>query len=97
MNPNFAGYQVVTADIALNTAGSAAVIYGINIISDGTAGVVNLRGGSVVGSAIVMTLTGTANKGIYLDFGQGVVFPSGCFVDISANVTPSCTVVYEKI
>ena len=97
MYSSFAGYQVVTADLALNTAGSAVVVYGINIISDGTAGVVNLRGGAVVGASIVMTLTGTINKGIYIDLGTGVVFPDGCFVDISANVTPSCTLVYEKI
>jgi hypothetical protein len=97
MNAYFAGYQVVTADIAVNTAGSAVVVYGVNIISDGTAGVVNLRGGDAVGDSIVMALTGTINKGIYIDFGAGVVFPDGCFVDISANVTPSCTLVYEKI
>ena len=91
------GYQVVTEDAALDTAGQAVAVYGINIISDGTAGVVSLRGGDVVGDSIVMTLTGTASTGVYIDLGAGVTFPSGCFVDISANVTPSCTLVYERV
>ena len=91
------GYQVVTEDGILDASGKAVAVYGINIVSDGTAGVVILRNGAVVGATAVLTVTGTASKGVYIDFGGGLVFPDGCFVDIDAHVTPSCTVVYERV
>ena len=92
------GYQVVTADIAITTAGTPVAVYGVNITSDGTAGSVILRNGKTVAGTVILTFLGTANKTVTVDFGGvGVVFPDGCFVDISANVTPSCTVIYERV
>jgi hypothetical protein len=91
------GYQVVTADIAVNTAGDPVVIYGVTIVSTGTAGVVLLRNGDTVAGTVILTLNGTVSTDKTIDFGGvGIVFPDGCFVDIDANVT-SCTVVYEKV
>lgn len=97
MNQNGHGSQVVSSDAVLNSSGAAVVVYGVNIICDGTAGVVVLRNGTTSGAALTISLTGTASAGTYVDFGGGVVFPSGCFVDIDTHVTPSCTVVYEKL
>ena len=97
MNQNGHGYQVVSSDIALGTSGSPVVVYGVNMISDTTAGVVVLRNGTTTGGTLIVSVTGTISTGTYHDFGGGIVFPAGCFVDITANVTPSCTVVYEKI
>lgn len=95
---NGKGYQIVTEDAVVNTSGKAVVIYGVSIISDGTAGVVILRNGTSTAGTAVFTLTGTANKAENFDFGGvGVTFPDGCFVDINAHVTPSCTVWYEVI
>lgn len=91
------GYQVISQDGVLAASGSDVVVYGINIISDSTAGVVNLRSGTAVSGTIVLTVTGTASKGVYIDFGSGIVFPGGCFVDIDSHVTPSCTVIYELV
>lgn len=91
------GYDIIVEDGVLDTSGQAVAVYGINIISDGTAGDVNLRSGTAVTGDIIMTLTGTASTGVYIDLGAGVVFPTGCYVDIDAHVTPSCTLVYERI
>ncbi len=91
------GYQVVSSDIALGTSGHTTTVYGINIVSDGTAGVVVLRNGTTTGGTAILTLSGTASTGVYIDFGTGIVFPAGCFVDIDAHVTPSCTVVFENV
>lgn len=91
------GYQVVSGDSVVGASGTPIAVYGINIISDGTAGVVILRNGTAVGDTAIITLTGTASKGVYIDFGGGIVFPSGCYCDIDTHVTPSCTVVYQTI
>lgn len=97
MNQSAHGYKVIAADGVLGTSGAASIVYGVNIISDGTAGVVILRNGTTVSGTAVLTLTGTASKGVYFDFAAGVVFPDGCFVDIDVHVTPSCTIIYEQI
>jgi len=92
------GYQVVASDIAITTAGTPVAVYGVNITSDGTAGAVLLRNGSTVSGTLIMTLLGTASKTVHVNFGGvGVVFPDGCFVDVDAHVTPSCTVIYERV
>jgi len=92
------GYQVIVGDAAILSAGTPISLFGVNITSDGTAGVVILRNGSTVSGTAVLTLLGEANKTVHRDFsGTGVVFPNGCFVDIDAHVTPSCTVIFEKV
>lgn len=90
------GYKVITEDGVLHSAGVPATVYGINITSDATAGVVTLRNGSVVGAAAVLVITGTASTSTYHDLGEGVTFPSGCFVDVDANAL-SVTVVYDVV
>jgi hypothetical protein len=88
-------YQLVTADAQLGS-GTVAV-YGMHIISGASAGIVTLRNGTSTGGTQIMRETGTADTGYSVNFGgEGVVFPSGCFVDINADVT-SVAVWYEKI
>lgn len=97
MNQYGHGSQVVSSDIVLGTSGTPVAVYGVNIISDGTAGVVILRDGTAGSGDVRISLTGTASKGVYIDIPGGIVFPTGCYVDIDAHVTPSCTVVFEQL
>jgi hypothetical protein len=97
MNNYGHGYKVITEDGVVGTSGKPHVVYGVNIISDGTAGVVNLRNGAAVGADIVIALTGTANKGVWFNFEDGLMFPAGCYCDVDAHVTPQCTIVCEQM
>lgn len=92
-----AGTQVITADGVVATASQAVRIFSIHIISGGGgAAVVSLRSGAVVGGTIWVTETGTVSTGKTFNYGaQGVLFPSGCFVDVDANTT-SVTVTYNN-
>ena len=90
------GFARLTADGVLNTSGKPVAIHSIHIVSGGTAGVVILRHGTAVTDTATIQETGTANTGKTVDFGANIVFPSGCFVDIDANVT-YVTIVYETV
>lgn len=83
------GDQLITGDGVLNTSGEPVAIYGVNILSGaGGGGVVNLRSGTAVSGAIVIQEKGTASQGKSFSYGgKGIVFPSGCYVDVDANVT----------
>lgn len=84
-----AGSQLVTADAAVSSAGTAVRVFAIHILSTGGgAAVVSLRAGSTVGATIWITETGTVSTGKTITYGtQGVLFPNGCFVDVDANTT----------
>lgn len=84
-----AGAQLVIADGAVQSAGLAVRVFGIHIISTGGGGaIVSLRNGSTVGGTIWVTQTGTVSTGATFNFGdKGILFPSGCFVDVDANTT----------
>jgi hypothetical protein len=91
------GFSRIVADGVLSTSGEPVAIYGMNIISGGTAGVVNLRDGTAVSGAINIQEKGTASQGKSINYGgHGIVFPNGCYVDIDANVT-SVTISYERL
>lgn len=81
------GTQLVTADGVLGISAAPKYVYGLHIISGGTAAVVSLRNGTAVTDTIYVTETGTANKGIDFNFGEGYHFPAGCFVDVDVNTT----------
>lgn len=91
-----AGTQILTADGAVSSAGRAVRVFAMHLISGaGGATVVSLRSGSTVGGTVWVTETGTANTGATFNYGtRGVLFPSGCFVDVDTNTT-SVTVTYN--
>jgi len=94
---NGVGYQRAVADAAILSSGRAVVVYGINFVSGGTAGVMILRNGTSTAGTAVITLTGTISSGTTFDFGgNGIVFPSGCFADKDANVS-AFTVFFEAL
>lgn len=94
---NGVGYQRAVADAAVLASGRAVVVYGANMVSGGTAGVLVLRDGTSTAGTAVVTLTGTISSGVSFDFGgNGVVFPNGCFADKDANVS-AFTVFFEAL
>lgn len=94
---NGVGYQVAVADAAVLSSGRAVVVYGVNFVSGGTAGVIILRNGTSTAGTAIVTLTGTISSGTTFDFGgNGIVFPAGCFVDKDANVS-AFTVFFEAV
>lgn len=92
-----AGTQVITADGVVNSTAKAVRIFSIHILSGaGGGGVVSLRSGSTVSGTIWVTESGTASTGKTFSYGtQGILFPSGCFVDVDANTT-SVTLTYNN-
>lgn len=84
-----AGTQLVTADGVVGAASVAVRIFAIHILSGGGgAAVVSLKSGALVGGTAWITETGTVSTGKTFSYGtQGVLFPSGCFVDVDANTT----------
>lgn len=83
-----AGSQLVTADAAVGASGQAVRVFMIHIISAGTGAVVSLKSGTSTAGTARVTETGTASTGVTFVYGtQGLLFPSGCFVDVDANTT----------
>ena len=83
------GTQVIVSgtDAAIGTSGKPTRIFAINILSDGTAGVVQLRNGTSASATLVVTEHGVISQGKTIPYGTtGFFFPAGCFLDVSANV-----------
>ena len=93
-----AGSQLVgTSDAAVQASGTAVRVFTIHVISGGSAAVVSLRNGTAATATAFVTETGTASTGKTINFGdQGMVFPSGCFVDVDGNTT-SVLVTYNTV
>ena len=88
-----AGTQAIVSgtDAAIGISGSPCRVFMINVLSDGTAGVAILRNGTSTGGTAYVTVTGTISIGTVFSFGtQGVLFPAGCFLDVTANVVGGC-------
>lgn len=83
-----AGSQLISANAAVATAGTAVRVFSIHIISGGTAAVVSLRNGATVSGTIWVTQTGTVSTGATFNYGdKGILFPSGCFVNVDVNTS----------
>ena len=73
--------NVATTDTTL-ASGNPVRVFNLTVLSDGTAGVCTLKNGSTVW----VNPTFTINKSVTLDFGyEGILFPSGCVVDVDAH------------
>lgn len=76
-----------TADSVIGTSGKPIRIYNIAWLSGTTAGYVNLYNGTGTSGNLYYKLDGTASKTKVENFTNGLWFPSGCFLDVDANVT----------
>lgn len=83
-----AGDQLVlTVSGVLGTSGKPIRVYNINLISTGTASVIQLKSGTASGGTIWIQETGTISTGKTFDYGvHGHYFPSGCFVTVDGNI-----------
>lgn len=89
-------FQRLTADGAVLSSGRAVAVYGLCIIGTGDTTVL-LRNGTSASDAIAIAATGLAGVSRMVNFSDvGVVFPSGCYVDVDANIE-AVTVLYEAI
>lgn len=90
------GSTRVTADGIIGTSGKPIRVFSVHLISGGTAGIVNLRNGTLVSDTIWAQVTGTASTGITVNFGGGMRFPDGLYYDEDANVTSTIIVYTEE-
>ena len=84
-----------TTDLALGVAGRPTRVFGVELLSGGTASTVILRNGTATGGTNYIQLDGTINKATHWDSATGILFPGGCFVDVDAN-TASCVVSFTQ-
>ena len=94
---DISGSQLVgTSDAAIGVSGNATRVFNIHILSGGTAAIVSLRNGTAASATAYLTETGTISTGKTFDYGtKGMLFPSGCFVDVDTNTT-SVLVAFEQ-
>lgn len=93
------GYKFFSASGLIGDSGKPVAIYGYNIKSGGTAGVLTIFNGtsSVSGAGtFVCDETGTINVSRSFAFGCAIVLPSGGFASFDGGVT-SATVFYRQV
>ena len=81
------GYQIIAADGVVGTSGTPKILYGVNWVSDGTAGVMKVYDGSSTGGTLIWQETGVVNVGVTRNFGgtEGVMCPNGIYLDIDSH------------
>lgn len=92
-----AGYQVFAASGVVNGAGKPITLYAVNIVSDSTAGSVSIYNDSTAALDPVITLNGTASKGVIFKFPAGMTFPIDCYISLDDAHTTSVTAIYTKL
>lgn len=89
------GFQRITGDAQIGSGPVA--IFGINLISGGSASTLALKNGTDTTGTIVIQEKGTASQGVSFSYGgNGIVFPSGCFADADANIS-AATIWYQTL
>ncbi len=81
------GYALVAVDGVVGTSGTPKILYSINWVSDGTAGVIKIYDGTSTAGTLVYQETGVINQGVYRLFGgtEGIVLKNGMYLDIDAH------------
>lgn len=85
-----AGSQAIVSgtDAAVGPSGKPIRVFALNFLSDGTAGVLILRNGTTASDTVFVTENGVVSSGKTVQYGTvGVLFPSGCFLDVDTHVT----------
>lgn len=81
------GYKVFTASGVFGDSGKAQAVYGVQLLSGGTAAVPCLYDGTSSLGTGSMPLQGTISVWTQNYPNAGVTFPSGCFVSFDSNTT----------
>lgn len=93
---NRVGYQVRTTDGVIGTSGTPKDIYGYTFLSGGSAGNIDFHDGTGTTGTQVLDVVGTASQTTTVTFPYGLRFPSGCYINLDANVV-SLTVFYQEV
>ena len=81
------GYAIVAADGVVGTSGTPKILYSINWVSDGTAGVIKVYDGTSTAGTLIHQETGTISVGVTRTFGgtEGVLVKNGLYLDIDSH------------
>lgn len=80
------GTQFFTSAGVVGTSGRAVRIFGITVVSDGTAGVTTVRNGTSSSGTAYDVIGGTISLGAHRSYGiAGRIFPAGCYIDADAH------------
>ena len=98
-DPKLFQIGVITSDVsdyAVNTAGTAVKIYGLNCDNSGANGWIKMYSGSdATGDLVIHHNMAAGSQGESVTF-PGVTFPDGCFIEFGAD-TSWATVSYTKV
>lgn len=83
----FPGPQRVTADLAVGTSGKPVRVFSVNLVSGGSASTLILRNGTSASGTTWDQIDGTASMSVTKNYAGGLLFPSGCFADVDANIS----------
>ena len=90
------GSVYTAADLAVGS-GKPVRVFQATWLSDGTARDLVLRNGAADSATVWVQSTGIISKTVTLDFGShGILFPSGCFIDIGSAASVVLTYRVEK-
>jgi hypothetical protein len=85
----------------VGTSGSVIAIYGINVQAGANTCNVDVYDGTTTAGTLVLRLSCTASVTNSFDFPDGIVLPSGCFINFTltapANPPTACTVRYIQL
>ena len=77
----------ITADSVILESGKPVRVYWVSLVSGATASVLSLKNGTTSSGTEYISITGTANTGIVVNFAGGALFPGGLFADADANIS----------
>lgn len=90
------GSQQRTSDGVIGTSGKKIRVYGIRLRSGGGgAAAVSLYNNTSATGTPLDIVNGTTSLTVSVSYPGGLLFPSGCFVDVDTN-TDWITVIYEQ-
>jgi hypothetical protein len=76
----------LTADGLVGKSGKECRVYSVHLVSaSGTAAQVILKNGTSTSGTAYAQVDGTASKGVTVSFAGGLLFPAGCYADVTVN------------
>ena len=81
------GTEVLTSSGTLISSGAPVRVYSLTLVGSGTAGVELYNGTSATGTARVSIAAAAATRTTTQNFEGGMLFPSGCYVELETSVS----------
>ena len=80
------GTTRLTADGLVGRSGKPCRVYSVHLSSaSGTAATVILKEGTSTSGTATAQVDGIASKGVTTSFAGGLLFPGGCYADVTVN------------